>query len=315
MSAKEIQTLYATLREQVSERTGRKLSQATVHRVHVHLRMAFNWGMRTNQLSRNPMEHVTVRRPPRQKMIIFSEEEIRQFLREWEKYQSEVRLRIPYGPLFYVAYETGMRPEEYLGLQWSDLNLTACSPYISVQRVAIRDIEKGGWWFDEPKTPQSVRNLPISNELAERLRKHRLNIEQYKKDRGERWQDNDLVFPNQTGEPIYQYLLMDMFREIVDRMLLESKNYKLYTLRHTMATHSIARGVNIKVVSERLGHSSIERTLKTYLHVLPTMQAEAVRALSLIAYANEEMKDAEDETDATPVMDLTEGTSGVHGVC
>lgn len=301
--ATDIQELYATLREQVSERTGEKLSQATIQRVHVHLRSAFNWGMKTGQLSRHPMEDVEIRKPARQKIIVFSEKEIRLFFREWKKYQAETRLRIPYGPIFHLAYETGMRPEEYLGLQWSDIELNAAAPSVTVQRVVIRDIACGGWWFDEPKTPQSVRSIPISPELAEQLRRHRNTLERYKQQRGSAWQENDLVFPNQTGEPVYQYLLTDLFREIVSSIGLNPKAYRLYTFRHSMATHAIARKVNVKAVSERLGHASISRTLETYTHVLPTMQNEAVEALGAIVYANQD-EDEEGKQDEPPLIEV-----------
>lgn len=281
----DIQDLYTTLQNLKSPRTDKTLSQATIQRVHVHLRMAFNWGVRTGQLSKHPMDGVTVRKPARQKMTTFTEKEIQLFLQEWEHYQAERPLRIPYGSIFYLAYETGMRPEEYLGLQWSDLHLESYPPHIRVQRVAIRDIARGGWWFDEPKTPQSIRNIPITSELAERLKEHKLTLERYKQKRAANWKENDLVFPNQTGEPLYQYLLSDMFREIVKRIGLNPKAYRLYTLRHSMATQAIARKVNVKAVSERLGHADISRTLETYTHVLPSMQLEAVETLGAIAYA------------------------------
>ncbi|HEX8920817.1 MAG TPA: site-specific integrase, partial [Pyrinomonadaceae bacterium] len=180
--------------------------------------------------------------------------------------------------------ETGMRPEEYLGLQFSDLHLDDNPPHIRVQRVAIRDIAKGGWWFDEPKTASSIRNIPISSELAKLLRKQKLTVENYKRQRADNWRENDLVFPNQTGEPIYQYLLADLFREIVKAIGLDQKAYRLYTMRHSMATLAISRKVNVKAVSERLGHADISRTLETYTHVLPSMQLEAVETLGAIAY-------------------------------
>jgi integrase len=287
ITAADIQNLYVTLQNQISPLTDKPLSPATIQRVHVHLRMAFNWGVRTGELSRHPMENVTVRRPPRQKMVTFTEKEIRLFFQEWEKYQAETALRIPYGAIFHVAYETGMRPEEYLGLQFSDLHLDENPPHIRVQRVAIRDIAKGGWWFDEPKTAGSVRNIPISSELAEFLRRQRITVENYARQRGDKWLDNDLVFPNQTGEPIYQYLLTDLFRELVSRIGLDPKQYRLYTLRHSMATLTIARKVNVKAISERLGHANISRTLETYTHVLPSMQLEAVETLGAIAYSRE----------------------------
>lgn len=293
ITAADIQDLYSTLQSKISPRTDKPLSQATIQRVHVHLRMAFNWGVRTGELSRHPMENVTVRKPPRQKMVTFTEKEIRLFFQKWEEYRAEHQLRIPYGCVFHVAYETGMRPEEYLGLQFSDLYLDDDPPHIRVQRVAIRDTAKGGWWFDEPKTKGSVRNIPISSELAELLRRQRLTVERYKKLREDRWQENDLVFPNQTGEPIYQYLLSDLFRAIVKGIGLDPKRYRLYTWRHSMATLAIARKVNVKAVSERLGHANISRTLETYTHVLPSMQLEAVEALGAIAYSTP--KDAEEQ--------------------
>jgi integrase len=305
--AADIQDLYATLQNQISPRTEKPLSQATIQRVHVHLRMAFNWGVKTGELSRHPMENVVVRKPARQKMVTFTEKEIRLFFQKWEEYQEERPLRIPYGCIFYVAFETGMRPEEYCGLQFSDLHLEDNPPHIRVQRVAIRDSAKGGWWFDEPKTASSVRNITISAELARRLTQQRLAVEKYSKQRGSSFKDNDLVFPNQTGEPVYQYLLTDLFREIVKRMGLVPKLYRLYTMRHSMATLAIARKVNVKAVSERLGHADISRTLETYTHVLPSMQTEAVEMLGAIAYTREE-----EGEDASQVIDATAEGQETH---
>ena len=51
---------------------------------------------------------------------------------------------------------------------------------------------------------------------------------------------------------------------------------RLHDLRHTHATLLLEAGVPVKVVSERLGHASIQLTLDTYAHVLPSMDADAV---------------------------------------
>ncbi len=55
-----------------------------------------------------------------------------------------------------------------------------------------------------------------------------------------------------------------------------------HDLRHTHATLLLAKGVNVKVISERLGHSNIKITLDTYSHVLPTMQEDAVNKIEEI---------------------------------
>jgi integrase len=55
---------------------------------------------------------------------------------------------------------------------------------------------------------------------------------------------------------------------------------RLYDLRHTCATLLLVADENPKIVSERLGHSSIVLTLDTYSHVLPTMQKAATDELA-----------------------------------
>lgn len=51
---------------------------------------------------------------------------------------------------------------------------------------------------------------------------------------------------------------------------------RFHDLRHTHATMLLAKGVNVKVISERLGHSNIKITLDTYAHVLLMMKENAV---------------------------------------
>jgi integrase len=59
---------------------------------------------------------------------------------------------------------------------------------------------------------------------------------------------------------------------------------RLYDLRHTTATLLLQDGVNPKIVSERLGHSSIVLTLDVYSHVLPSMQEDATVRLEKMIF-------------------------------
>jgi integrase len=68
-------------------------------------------------------------------------------------------------------------------------------------------------------------------------------------------------------------LLNRHFRPILQRAGLPP--VRLYDLRHTTATLLLLQGVNVKVVSERLGHSNITLTLSVYQHVIPGMQEQA----------------------------------------
>lgn len=68
-----------------------------------------------------------------------------------------------------------------------------------------------------------------------------------------------------------------MFNPLIEKAKVPK--IRLHDLRHTHATLLLSKGINVKVVSERLGHSNIKVTLDTYSHVLPTMQQEAVKKL------------------------------------
>lgn len=74
------------------------------------------------------------------------------------------------------------------------------------------------------------------------------------------------------------------FKPTLKRAELSSA-FRLYDLRHTMATLLLLRGVHPKIVSERLGHASITLTLDTYSHVLPTMQTRVAEQLETILYS------------------------------
>lgn len=64
--------------------------------------------------------------------------------------------------LFQLAIQTGARPQEYLGLQWKDIDIE--QKVLSIKRAVI-EVKGGGFRFDEPKTKTSRRSIPISQSL------------------------------------------------------------------------------------------------------------------------------------------------------
>jgi integrase len=87
----------------------------------------------------------------------------------------------------------------------------------------------------------------------------------------------DLVVCTEKGTPLNPSNLRRSFIRLCKEA--DVPQIRFHDLRHTHATHLLAQGVNIKVISERLGHSNIKVTLDTYSHVLPTMQDEAAKAI------------------------------------
>jgi integrase len=85
------------------------------------------------------------------------------------------------------------------------------------------------------------------------------------------WQEQDLAFPDETGKPLSNFRLYRQFLSLVKRA--DVPLIRFHDLRHTAATLLLLQGINVEVVSEMLGHSSIAITLDLYGHVV-TVQAE-----------------------------------------
>jgi integrase len=88
---------------------------------------------------------------------------------------------------------------------------------------------------------------------------------------------SDRVFTNEIGDPIRPNSIGQAFTRLVKAAGVPT--IRLHDLRHTHASLLLVAGINVKVVSERLGHASVSFTLDTYAHVMPGQQAEAAAAL------------------------------------
>jgi integrase len=239
---------------------------------HNALKQAVKWGM----IARNPSDLVELPKVPHKERRVLSPDEAAAFL--------EVAAVMPHGLIFEFALLTGMRPEEYLALQWSDVDFERCT--VQVRRALVR--HKKSWSFEEPKTPRSRRTIYLPAPLLQKLAAHKRKQAEARLKLGAEWQAFDLVFCSEEGTPLsipnitYRY-----FRPILTEAKLP--RIRLYDLRHSCATLLLIAEENPKVVSERLGHSTIVLTLDTYSHVLPTMQAKASERLSEMLYKTTKM--------------------------
>jgi integrase len=90
--------------------------------------------------------------------------------------------------------------------------------------------------------------------------------------------DQALTFTGPGGEPIHPALFSYRFQRRA--RLAGVRPIRFHDLRHTHATHALRAGIHPKVVSERLGHSTVTITLDTYSHVLPSLQREAADTIA-----------------------------------
>ena len=127
-----------------------------------------------------------------------------------------------------------------------------------------------------PKTRRSRRVVDLDPVTVEMLQRHRSAQREHRLALGVTATASDRVFTGDLGEPLRPDSVGQAFRRLVQSADLPV--IRLHDLRHTDASHLLRAGVDVKVVSERLGHASVSFTLDTYGHVMPGQQAEAAAA-------------------------------------
>jgi integrase len=258
------QITWEVLNQYYSEKE-KQLSKRTVYKHHRILSQSFKFAVKKNYMTSNPCDFADVPKPEDKQMRALTPDELKHLLEVAESYY--------HYPIIYTDVCTGLRQAEILGLRWRDINLDV--PTISINQVLYK--RNGIIRFDSPKTDYSRRCIELVPRLAAFL-------VEYKKARGDWYRHNntsltpdDLVFTNASGKPQDPSVLSHYFKKVADAAGL--KGVRFHDLRHTFASLALLRGVNVKIISEMLGHSSVAFTMKTYAHVLKGMQKDAVKLM------------------------------------
>jgi integrase len=137
-----------------------------------------------------------------------------------------------------------------------------------------------GWVYRQPKTRLSRRAVALSPTTVQLLRTHRREQLEGRLLAGSAYVDRDLVFASALGTPLEPGTIARTWRRVLTAA--DVGHVRWHDLRHAHATLMLASGIHPKVVSERLGHASVNITLDTYSHVMPGLQAAAAQALDHI---------------------------------
>lgn len=243
----------------------KKLSSKMVNSVHGVLHIALDNAVRWSYVSRNVCDFVTLPRIVTREAVVLTVEQARTLLKGVQEHRLET--------LFLLIVVTAMRRGEVLALRWSDIDFDR--QMLQVLHT-VDYIPKYGYVENEPKTKAGKRKINLPSFLVEMLQEHRIEQEEERIKQGTLWENRDLVFPDLKGGYFSPNYLLRIFKKLLSQLGFE--HMRIHDLRHSAVTILLARGVNIKIISELLGHSDITITLRVYGHLLPTMQGDVVEA-------------------------------------
>ncbi len=169
---------------------------------------------------------------------------------------------------------TGLRVGEATGLTWKDVDMK--NRIISVNHQFVQGDEKSrtAYHIDVPKTKDSIRNVPMSNDLYELLKELRettyfdaykfgTNVDGY----------SGFIVHTRTGLPVLKARINDYLKQVINVYNTKNKddnlreNISCHTCRHTFCTRMIEYGMNIHAVQKLMGHSSFKTTADVYVSI------------------------------------------------
>ncbi|MDQ7910772.1 tyrosine-type recombinase/integrase [Phytohabitans sp. ZYX-F-186] len=175
--------------------------------------------------------------------------------------------------MFHLITFRGLRRGESCGLRWIDLDLDEGIATIAEQLVTVGwEVEEG-----EPKSEAGNRDVALDAGTVQVIRAHRRQQLEDRLRWGSAWIDSGRVFTREDGSELHPASVTDMFNSLVEEAGLPP--IRLHDLRHGAATLAKAAGIDTKVISEMLGHSSRKITDDTYTSVFVEVAKEAAEAV------------------------------------
>lgn len=216
------------------------LSPRTVRHHHGLIHGALESAVKMQLVPRNVADSVDAPKFRSKEMRTFKQQDMMAFLESVKETE--------YYPIFYVALFTALRRSELLALRWSDLDLDL--GFITMNR-SIHHLEDLSFVFQEPKTPKSRRQVPLSPSTSIVLRRHRETQRAARLMIDHPVGDSDLVFCKWDGKPLLPHSVSQAWRRLVRKAGFHG--IRLHDARHTHATLMLEQGVNWKINSERPG--------------------------------------------------------------
>lgn len=249
-----------------------KLKPQSVRKIYVVIQSIFRRGVEQGYIRESPCHNVILpkNRKEKKKMSL-DENEIKRFMelldtRPWDE---------DFKRIIKVMLYTGMRSRECLGLMWEDIDFEEMTITINHNLTDIGGKHELG----SPKTESSRRVIGMSEALASIFRDQKAYIDKMSAALGKKFEHPEMVFTSALDNYRDRCSVYHSLKRFAQGT--EFKNLTLHQLRHCNATLLLNSGVDLKIVSEHLGHCDIGVTANIYADVLKSTKAKVADLVTL----------------------------------
>jgi integrase len=250
LRAEHLDALYAELRAR-----SRRPDPSTIARIHATVRASLNAALRRRHIAFNPALQIELEKVERRRKPVWTVQELKRFL--------SLKTDDPWHPILCTIALTGLRRGEVLRLTWEDIDLTG-------RRLYVRTA----------KSEAGVRVVALADDTVRRLRTLRKEQLADALAFDGAYATGNLVVCWPDGRPPDPEILNRHFHKLTAALGLPK--IRLHDLRHTHASHALAAGEPMKVVSDRLGHSTTQITADLYTKVLDEVAVESAKRIGAL---------------------------------
>jgi integrase len=276
VTARELQRLVTEMSE--GERADKykkgKLSAKTVRSHIAWISTIYQHAIKQGLVSNNPCRSVTLPKIEEQEQEIYSIEETQRII---NLIHQEEEKHFDFKVYFTLAIFTGFRRGELLGLEFSDFDFERST---LTTRRASKYVKGEGIFTDTLKTRTSYRTLKLPDDIMALVLAYKRHQAEYAASLGDRWNETDRLFTQWHGLPMHPNAPALFFERFCKKHGIEYINP--HGLRHGNASMLIFGGVDVRTVSQWIGHSTANTTLKVYSHAFQAANAAAMDKLTEI---------------------------------
>ena len=267
LTARDIQEFYDVQMKRVTS--------GTVIGYHAIIRLGLCYARKNKYITENPIEEVD--KPEGNNFVgsFYTANEYMEVIKATK--DTKLELAVLFGGFY------GMRRGEIVGLRWSAIdfenNVFYINHTITTPRIdgKVQIVAK-----DRAKTKSSLRAMPLSPMLAERLKiikaRQKMYRDKFGKSYNRKWLEYVMV--DEIGNLILPDYITTAFTRVLNKHKL--RVIRFHDLRHTNASLLLKNGASIKEIQEWLGHSDYKTTANIYAHLDPSSKKSSLSALSQV---------------------------------